>query len=398
MDLLEKCRSYTWADEVRDVGLYPYYPVFQGPAADGQAVLDGSEVLMLGSSNYRALSSNPQVIGAAQDAIALYGTSAAGSRLLNGNLDLHEELEADLAGFFGFEAALVFAAGYMTNLGVVSALAGLGDRVYLDEKAHPSLVDGARLAKASGADVRWFGHSDPGDLARQLAAAPTRSVLVATDGVFPLEGGLAPVAELVAVCEEYGATLLVDDAHGVGVFGRGRGVIEQAGMQGRVPLMTLSFSKALASQGGAVLGDAKTINFLRHNSRPLAFSAGLSPADTAAAHASLREIRRRADSEPDALSAAEYVRRALDALGYDVTGGASPVIPVRFPDQTAMLSAQRVLVNHGVYTNAFLPPACEGYQLRIACTDAHTPDALEAAISVFASLREDLLPRYRQAA
>ncbi|MFI6277974.1 aminotransferase class I/II-fold pyridoxal phosphate-dependent enzyme [Streptomyces sp. NPDC050988] len=398
MDLLEKCRAYTRADEARDVGLYPYYPAFQGPGGGGQAVLDGAEVLMLGSNNYRALSSSPQVIGAAQDAIALYGTSATGSRMLNGNLDLHEELEADLADFFGYEAALVFATGYMTNLGVVSALAGRGDQVYLDEKAHASLIDGARLAKASGAEVRWFGHNDPGDLSRQLAAAPTQSVLVATDGVFSLEGDLAPVAELVAVCEEYGATLLVDDAHGVGVFGRGRGVIEQAGMQGRVPLMTLTFGKSLASQGGAVLADAKTIDFLRHTARPLIYSAGLSPADTAAAHASLREIRRRAEVEPDLLAAAEHLRRALDALGYDVAGNVGPVVLVRFPDEISMLSAQRVLVDHGVYTNAVLPPACERYQLRIACTDALTPDSLEAALGVFAALREDLLPRYRQVA
>ncbi|RAJ52756.1 8-amino-7-oxononanoate synthase [Streptomyces sp. KhCrAH-43] len=398
MDLLEKCRAYTRADETRDVGLYPFYPAFQGPAEGGQAVLDGAEVCMLGSSGYRALSVNAQVIGAAQDAIALYGTSATGSRLLSGNLDLHENLEADLADFFGYEAALVFSAGYMTNLGVVSALAGPGDQVFLDEKAHASLIDGARLAEASGAVMRQFAHNDPNDLARQLAAAPSTSSLVATDGVFSMEGDLAPVAELVAVCEEFGATLLVDDAHGVGVFGRGRGVVEQTGMRGRVPLMTLTFSKALASQGGAVLADAKTIDFLRHTSRPQIFSSGLSPADTAAAHAALREVRRHAEAEPDALAAAAYLRRALDALGYDVADSAGPVIPVRFPDQLSMLSAQRLLVEHGVYTNAVLPPAGEGHQLRIACTDAHTPDVLEAAIGVFASLREDLLPRYRQAA
>ncbi|MGW6203690.1 aminotransferase class I/II-fold pyridoxal phosphate-dependent enzyme [Streptomyces sp. NPDC055089] len=398
MDLLDKCRAYTRADAARSAGLYPYYPAFQGPAEGGQAVLDGAEVCMLGSNNYRALSVNPQVVGAAQDAIALYGTSATGSRLLNGNLDLHEELEAALADFFGYEAALVFATGYMTNLGVVSALAGRGDLVFLDEKAHASLIDGARLAKGAGARVRWFAHNDPSDLARHLAAATTQSVLVATDGVFSMEGDIAPVAELVAVCEEYGATLLVDDAHGVGVFGRGRGVIEQAGMQGRVPLMTLTFSKSLASQGGAVLADARTIDFLRHNSRPQIFSAGLSPADTAAAHAALREIRLRAAAEPDVLAAAEHLRRALNALGYDVSGSASPVIPVRFPDELAMLSAQRILVDQGIYTNAVLPPACEGYQLRIACTDAHTPAVLEAAIGVFGSLREVLLPRYRQAA
>ncbi|MFF3957408.1 aminotransferase class I/II-fold pyridoxal phosphate-dependent enzyme [Streptomyces sp. NPDC001890] len=398
MDLLEKCRAYLRADEARDAGLYPYYPAFQGPAEGGQAVLDGAEVCMLGGNDYRSLSDNLQVIGAVQDAIALYGTSTTGSRLLSGNLDLHEELEADLADFFGYESALVFATGYMTNLGVVSALAGRGDMVYLDEKAHASLIDGALLAAASGAVVRWFGHNDPDDLARQLAAAPTQSVLVATDGVFAMEGELAPVPELVAVCEEYGATLLVDDADGVGVFGRGRGVIKQAGMQGRVPVMTLSFSRSLASQGGAVLADAKTIDFLRHTSRTQIHSAGLSPADTAAAHAALREIRRRAGAEPDALAAAEHLRRALDAIGYDVAGSSSPVMRVRFPDQIAMLSAQRLLVDHGVYTNAVLPPACEGFQLRIACTDAHTPDVLEGVIGVFSSLREHLLPRYRQAA
>ncbi|MFE1782229.1 aminotransferase class I/II-fold pyridoxal phosphate-dependent enzyme [Streptomyces sp. NPDC059506] len=398
MDLLEKCRAYAQADEARDVGLYPFYPAFQGPAEGGQAVLDGAEVCMLGGDDYRALSVNAQVIGAAQDAIALYGTSSAGPRLLNGNLDLHEDLEADLADFFGYEAALIFSTGYMTNIGVVSALAGRGDHVFLDEEAHASLVDGAWLAKASGAAVHQFAHNDPTDLARQLAAVSTASALVATDGMFSVRGDLAPVADLTAVCEEFGAALLVDDAHGVGVFGRGRGVIEQAGMRGRVPLMTLTFSTSLASQGGAVLADAKTIDFLRHTSRPQIFSAGLSPADTAAAHAALREVRRRAEAEPDALSAAEYLRRALDALGYNVAGGGSPVIPMRFPDQLSMLSAQRLLVEHGVYTNAVLPPACDSYQLRIACTDAHTPDVLEAVISVFASLREDLLPRYRQTA
>jgi 7-keto-8-aminopelargonate synthetase-like enzyme len=392
MDLLDKYHTDVRVGETRDVGLDPHYPAFQGPSGRGQTLLDGAVVCMLGSNDYRALSSNPQVIGAAQDAIALYGTSSAGSRLLNGNLDLHEELEASLADFFGCEAALVFATGYMTNLGVVSCLAQGGDQIFLDEKAHASLVDGAWLAQASGAEVRRFRHRDPDDLARQLAATPTGSVLVATDGVFPTEGDLAPVPELVAICEQYGATLLIDEAHGVGLLGRGRGVIHHFGMDGRVPLITVTFSTSLASQGGAVLADAKTIDYLRHTSRPQIFSAGLSPADTAAAHASLREIRRSAERTPEALAAAEHLRAALDALGYDVGGDVSPVVPVRFPDQQAMLSAHRILVDHGVYTCAMLPPVYEGHQLRIVCTDAHTPDVLDAAIGVFAALREDLLP------
>lgn len=397
MDLLEKCRAYTRADEARDAGLYPYYPSFQGPSGGGRAMLEGAEVCMLGSNDYRALGTDLQVIGAAQDAIALYGTSTAGPRLLSGNLDLHEELEADLADFFGYEAALVFATGYMANIGVVSSLAGSGDQVYLDEKAHASLVDGARLAESSGATVRRFGHISPDELAWQLATAGTRSALVATDGLFSGEGQLAPVAELVTVCEEYGATLLVDDSHGVGVLGRGRGVIRHSGMEGRVALTTLTFSTALASQGGAVLADARTIDFLRHTSRPQIFSAGPSPADTAAAHAALREIRRRADSEPDASAAAEHLRRALDALGYDVGEAAGPLVPVRFSDEGAMLSGQRLLVDHGVFANV-PPPASKSYALMIACTDAHTPDVLEAVIGVFAALREDLLSHYRRAA
>lgn len=397
MDLLEKCRVYTRADEARDGGLYPYYPSFQGPSGSGRAVLEGAEVCMLGSGDYRALGTNLQVIGAAQDAIALYGTSTAGPRLLSGNLGLHQELEADLADFLGYEAALVFASGYVTNLGVVSSLAGRGDLVYLDEKAHASLVDGARLAESSGAAVRRFGHISPEELARQLATARTRSALVATDGIFPVEGHLAPVAELVTVCEKYGATLLVDDSQGVGVLGQGRGVVQHLGMEGRVPLLTLTFSMSLASQGGAVLADAKTIDFLRHTSRPQIFSAGLSPADTAAAHAALREIRRRADSEPDALSAAEHLRRALDALGYDLAGDAGPVVLVRFSGEVAMVSAQRLLVEHGVFTNV-VPPGGGSHQLMIACTDAQTPDVLEAVIGVFAALRDDLLAPYPRAA
>ncbi|MER6847749.1 pyridoxal phosphate-dependent aminotransferase family protein [Streptomyces flaveolus] len=397
MDLLEKCRAYTRADEIRDAAIYPYFPSFQGPSEGGRAVLDGAEVCMLSSSDYRALGSDLQLLGAVQDAVALYGTSVAGPRLLSGNLDLHTELEADLADFFGYEAALVFAAGYLTNLGVVASLAGRGDEVYLDAEVHPSFVDGARLAQASGATVRYFSHTDPEDLARQMEAASTRSVLVATDGVFSSDGQLAPVGELVAVCEEYGVTLLVDETHGVGVFGEGRGAIRHLGMEGRVPLMTVAFSASLASQGGAVLADAETIDFLRHTCRPQMYSAGLSPADTAAAHAALREIRRRAGAEPDALAAAAHMRRALDALGYDVAGGGSPLVPVRFVDTTVMLSAHRLLVDHGVHTKV-LPPDADGHHLVVACTDAHTPDLLEAVIGVFAALRDDLLAPYRQAA
>jgi len=399
MDLLEKCRAYAWAEETRASGLYPFDPAFHGSARGGQATLDGAAVCMLGSSDYRALRTHPQVVAAAQDAVWAYGTSAGGSRLSSGNLQLHRDLEADLAQFLGYEAALVFAAGYMANLGTVSCLAGEGDLVCLDEKAHASLVDGARLAQASGATVRWFSHNQPDDLARQLEAAGPLSALVATNSLFPWEGGgLARLPGLVEVCERYGATFLVDDAHGVGVFGRGRGLIADFGLDGRVPLMTLSFGTSMASQGGAVLSDARTVDYLRHHARPQIFATGLSPADTAAAHAALVEIRRLADRDADALIAAEYLRTALNALGYQVSGSTSPVIPVDFPDQAAMLAAHNMLVEHGVYTAAAPPSACDGHQLQLSCTDAHTPDVLDAVIGVFTYLRDRLVPAYRQAA
>ncbi|MEV6676388.1 pyridoxal phosphate-dependent aminotransferase family protein [Streptomyces erythrochromogenes] len=396
--LLDKCRSFSAADDARALGLYPYYPGSQGPSGRGQVVLDGAEVCMLGSNDYRALSSNPQIVGAAQDALALYGTSATGPRHRSGNLDLHEELEADLADFFGFEAALIFSTGYMANLGVVSCLAGRDDVVLVDERAHASLVDGARLAGANGARVLFYRHSSPEDLAVHLASAPERPSLVVTEGLFADSGRAAPVAQIVDVCERYGATLLVDESHGVGLLGRGRGVIHESGMAGRAPLVTLSFGTSLASQGGAVLADARTVDYLRHNCRPQLFSAGLSPAETAAAHASLREIRRQADRIPDAVGAAEHLRAALEALGFDVEPSIGPIIPVRFPDEQGMLSAQRLLLDHGIYANAVLAAAGAGHRLRVVCTDAHTPEALDAVIGVFAQLRGKLIPQRRQPA
>ncbi|MEU6070610.1 aminotransferase class I/II-fold pyridoxal phosphate-dependent enzyme [Streptomyces sp. NPDC047082] len=396
MELLRKCREEGRADRIRGLGLYPYYPVFQGPSGQGKAVLDGAEVCMFGSVDFRGLSTHPQVVGAAQDAVALYGTAAAGRRLGAGNLELHEELEADLAAYFAYEAALVFPSAYLCNLGVVSCLAGSGDEILLDEAAHASLVDGARLAEASGAKVRWYRHNRPDDLARRLASATTSSILVATEGVFS-DGILGRLPELVDVCEEYGATLLVDEAQGVGVLGRGRGAAHHFALQGRVPLMTLSFEMSLASQGGAVLADAETIDYLRHYSRPLLFAAGLSPAATAAAHTALRELRRHAPAVSEMVTATEHLGAALDALGYPVTPGDGPVLLVQFPNRDGALAAQRLLLDHGVYTDV-APPTAEDEWLMITCTDAHTPSILDAAIGVFAALRADLLPGGRQAA
>ncbi|MFD6465247.1 aminotransferase class I/II-fold pyridoxal phosphate-dependent enzyme [Streptomyces goshikiensis] len=398
MDLLDKCRVVGAADDARALGLYPYYPGSQGPAGHGQVLLDGAEVCMLGSSDYRALSSNPQIVAAAQDALALYGTSATGPRHQSGNLELHEELEADLAGFFGFEAALVFSTGYMANLGVVSCLVGRDDLVVVDERAHASLVDGARLAGANGARVLSYQHCSPDALAEALATAPGHPALVVTDALFADSGRAAPIARLVDVCARYGATLMVDESHGVGLLGRGRGIVHQSGVAGQVPLMTVSFGTSLASQGGAVLSDARTVDYLRHHCRPQLYSAGLSPAETAAAHASLREIRRHAERVPDALAAAERLRGALEVMGFGVEESLGPIIPVRFASEHAMLSAQRLLLDHGIYANAVLSTASAGHRLRIVCTDAHTPEALDAVIAVFGQLREDLIPRRRRPA
>lgn len=331
MGFLDKCATYVRAQEIIDAGAYPYFPVIS--ARDGPVVsINGNQkAIMLGSNAYTGLVDDARVQAAAKAAVQQYGTSMAGSRLFNGTTELHCQLERELADWFGYPAALVFSTGYATNLGVLSALARRdpGDAprfVILDAEAHASLLDGAGLGFGTFVGdhrpIRRFRHNDPAALSARLADLPPSSdSLVVVEGTYSMNGQIAPLSEIARVCRHHGAALLVDDAHGAGVLADGRGTCAYYALTAaEVDILTVTFSKAFASTGGAVLGSEELIHYLRHTSRPLLFSASLSPADTAAALAALRIIRTEPWRTRRPVELAEAARTRLLDLGFTVLG------------------------------------------------------------------------------
>ena len=290
MALFDKCRSFTRAREVQAAGLYPYFKPLSD-SEDTVVVIEGKQRLMMGSNNYLGLTHHPDVLAAAKAALERYGSGCTGSRFLNGTLDLHEQLEAELAAFFGKEACLAFSTGYQANLGLISGLVGRGDVVFLDKLDHASIVDGARMS--DGEMVR-FNHGDLAGLERKLQKVPKRTgMLIVVDGVYSMEGDIADLPGLVPIAHKYGAALAVDDAHSVGVLGpRGEGTAAHFGMVDDVDLIVGTFSKSLASIGGFVAASEAVIHYLRHHARPLIFTAALPPANTAGVLAALHVMQR----------------------------------------------------------------------------------------------------------
>ncbi|GGP97663.1 aminotransferase class I/II-fold pyridoxal phosphate-dependent enzyme [Streptomyces roseolilacinus] len=388
MSVIDKCASYTRAREAKAAGLYPYFLNFDGRDAGTARMADGREVVMCGSNDYLGLSTDPRVVEAAARAAERYGAGCTGSRFLNGNLELHDQLERELAEFFGKPAALVLTTGYQANLGAIAGLCGPGDIVFLDKEAHASLIDAARLSRAK---IQWFAHNDTDDLRAKLSrVAGTADCMVVVDGVYSMEGDLCPLPELVEISDEFGATLLVDDAHGGGVLDKGRGTSSHFGLTTSVPLITLTFSKAFGSIGGAILGDEEVIDYLRHNARSLMFSASASPSNTAAALESLRILQ----AEPWRCGAvsdnADFMRRELTALGYEVGASQTPIIPVEIGDGVSTLLAWNLLIEQGVYVNAVLPPAASP-RLRTSYTAAQTEEQLHRAVAGFRAVRDQVL-------
>jgi 8-amino-7-oxononanoate synthase len=386
-DIFDRCRSYTEARVARTAGLYPYFTVFDGSDATVARTSSG-EVLMCGSNNYLGLTCDPRVRTAARAAVEEYGSSRTGSRLLNGNISLHQELERELADFLGMPAALVFPTGYQANLGAIASLLSRHDVVIIDREAHASVYDGCAMSQAK---VRRFAHNDMADLERRLADCPPDvGRLVVVDGVYSMGGDLCPLPETVRLCREYGARLLVDDAHGLGVLADGRGTSAHLGVTGQVDLLTVTFSKSLASIGGAVLGPEEVIDYLRHRARSFVFSASAPPASLAAARAALRILR----AEPwlcrQAVENASFVQRELAALGYEPLPSETPIVCVPFDGVVPTLFAWRGLLERGVYVNAVLPPAASP-RLRASFIATHTPEQLKSAVAAFAAVR-DLTP------
>ncbi|MEI5101463.1 8-amino-7-oxononanoate synthase [Streptomyces sp. PmtG] len=365
-------------------GLYPYFLPLGGQ--EGAIVRRaGRELIMCGSNNYLGLTNDPRVHAAARAALDRYGSSSTGSRFLNGNTDLHEELETELAAFLGKPAALVLSTGYQANLGALAGLLTPRDYVLVDRDAHASLVDGCRL---SGAKVRRFPHNDAEGLRRALARLPRDAArLVVVDGVYSMEGDLCDLPAIAGACAAHGARLLVDDAHGLGVLAQGRGTATHFGLTDQVDLITVTFSKSLASLGGAVAGSEEAIHYLRHKARSLMFSASMTPASTAAALAALRVLRAEPHLADAVRDRADYVRRGLRAAGVDTGDSTTPIIPVPVRDAESTLVVWERLIRTGVYVNPVLPPAASP-RLRTSYMATHTLAQLDRVVDALAAQPE----------
>ena len=381
MDIFSKCsESAARVRMAREANAYSYYRTISS-AQDPVVTHDGQELVMLGSNNYLGLTSHAEVKEAAAAALAMYGTGSAGSRLLNGTLDLHVALEERIAEFMKREAALTFSTGFQVNLGVLSCLLGRSDVAILDGLDHASIIDGCRLGFGRTYKYR---HNDMADLEKKLAVVgDDRGVIVVVDGVFTMEGDLADLPRVAELCKRFGARLMVDDAHGLGVLGEnGRGTAEHFGLEHDVDLVMGTFSKSLATVGGFIAGDAHVIDHVKHNARSEIFSAAPPPASVAAALKALEIVEREPERRKQLWENTDYMKRELDALGFDTGDSASPVIPIVVgEDMTAWCTTAR-LQDEGVFVNPVVSPAVpEGRaMIRTSYMATHTREHLDMAL------------------
>jgi 8-amino-7-oxononanoate synthase len=388
--LFEKCHRYEVAERVRQAGVYSFFRVIES-AQDPEVVSNGRRMIMLGSNNYLGLTNDPRVKEAAVDAIRKYGSGCAGSRFLNGTLDLHVRLEGRLAEFMRKDAAVTFATGYQVNLGTISCLVGKGDVVYLDKQDHACIIDGARL---SFGEVRKFKHNDPADLARQMKNdATARGRLIVVDGVFSMEGDVAPLPQIVAAAREFDAGVMVDDAHGIGVLGpTGRGTAEHFGLEDEVDLVMGTFSKSMASVGGFIAGDEVIIDFIKHSARTLIFSAAPPPASVAAALATIEIMEREPERRTRLWENARFFSEGLKSLGLDTAGSQTPVVPVVVGSDDAALAMVQRLDEEGVFVNCVLSPATRPGRalIRTSLMATHTREQLTRALEAIEKVAREL--------
>lgn len=382
MDLFEKCRKYTTAKEAMEKGSYPYFiPLNENEGTE--VVYQGKRLIMCGSNNYLGLTTHPKVREAAEAAIRRYGTSCTGSRFLNGSLAMHEQLEAELAEWSGKEAALVFSTGMQTNLGTVSSLVSRDDVVILDKEDHASIVDGARLGYGK---IERYRHNDLDHLRKVLQSIPeTCGKLIIVDGLFSMEGDLAPIPELAKIAKEYGARFMVDDAHGMGVLGGGHGTVAHFGMTSEVDLIMSTFSKAFASLGGFIAGDEEVIHYIKHSARSLIFSASIPPANAAAALAALQVMREEPDLGDRVCKIAAKMRKGYTDLGFNIGKSVTPVVPIIIGDDERTFLTWKLLFENGVFVNPVISPAVsQGHQLlRTSYMSTHTEEQMDRVLSVF---------------
>ena len=372
-DVFEKCRNFTRPGELQAAGLYMYFEVFgeRDGCGPGEVRIGDRKVLMFGSNDYLDLITHPKVKEAAAQAVRKYGSGCSGSRLLNGTLDLHVQLEAELATFMRKQAAIIFGTGFQANYAGLAVLAEKGDALLCDHNVHASLVEGA--LRSAARTVR-FRHNDMDHLERCLENCPPEDpILIVSEGVFSMEGDVADLPGIVRLAKPYGARIYVDEAHGIGVLGpTGAGAAEHLGVLDDIDVVMGTFSKSFASVGGFVASSREVIDYLKHTARPFVFSASLPAASVAAVAAAFEIMRQEPDRQQRLLRIAAHLRQELRARGFPVLDGETPIVPVVVEDEVDLCRLCKALLEEGIYLNPVLRPAAAQNLLRISCTAAHT--------------------------
>lgn len=395
MDIFEKCYQPSLVDEIRCMGIYPYFHALES-RQDTEVIMEGKRRIMLGSNNYLGLTTNPDVIAAGVEAFERYGSGCSGSRFLNGTLQLHLQLEQELAEFLHKEAVVTFSTGFQSNLGIISAIVGMHDYVIMDRENHASLYDGCKLSYGK---MLRFRHADMDDLEKKLQKVPEScGCLIVTDGVFSMGGDIANLPEICRLARKYGARVMVDDAHGLGVIGEGgRGTASYYGLEDEVDIYMGTFSKSLASLGGYMAASSRVADYVRHASRPFIFSASITPASCASAIAALRQLKQHPELVTALQDNALYLRRKLTERGIKMrpsNGEIVPIIPIYTYEEIPTLTIAKELYEAGVYVNSSLPPAAAPHEclLRTSLMATHTHALIDEAVDVISEVlrRHDL--------
>ena len=390
MDLFEKCYRRSHIDDLREQDLFPYFRELQS-RQDTEVIMEGRRRIMLGSNNYLGLTTQPEVMQAGLDALRRYGTGCSGSRLLNGTLELHLTFEREMAAFLRKEDVVSFSTGFQSNLGIISALVGLGDYVICDRENHASIYDACRLSYGK---MLRYRHNDMADLEAQLQKVPEKAgCLIVTDGVFSMGGDIADLPAIVRLAKKYGARTMVDDAHGFGVIGEGgRGTASYFGLEDQVDVYMGTFSKSLASLGGYMAAEARVCDYVRCNSRPYIFSASVPPACIAVANASLRYLAAHPERQAQLQTISRYMRDRLTERGVKIMMAETPIIPIYTYEPEITLRAQKALYERGVYVNATLPPACAPGSCLLRCSlmATHTTAQVDEAVDIIAAVLKEL--------
>ncbi len=386
MDIFEKCYAFKTVSELKESGIYPYFHALES-RQDIEVIMEGKRRIMLGSNNYLGLTTNPEIIEAAVKATEQYGSGCSGSRFLNGTLQIHLELEAELADFLRKEDAVTFSTGFQSNLGIISAIVSKDDYVICDRENHASIYDGCKLSYGK---MLRYRHNDMQELENRLASVPeTAGVLIVTDGIFSMGGDIAKLPEIVALAEKYGARVMVDDAHGLGVLGEGgRGTASYFGLEDKVDIYMGTFSKSLASLGGYMAASGEVADYVRHVSRPFIFSASIPPANCTVALTALRYLRAHPELVTRLSEISGYARRGLTERGLTLRPSETPIIPIYTYETLSTLQKAKELYEAGVYVNPVLPPATAPNEclLRTSYMASHTEALLDEAMDLIAEV------------